>query len=193
MSYKQIVKYRIDLKSVFNRAFLKEGVKRGLYPLISDPMIKRAYGRAVIDEIVRRTQDERIDKRDNPLRGYTKAYAESLAGQVYGKSAGERANLTLTGEMLASMDVQNAGKTEIYIKFVDETNAAKAHGHINGLHNKRKYVRNFFGLPKEVETDLLKKIIGKNRDENLILKAEIVNELEQSIITPGQEIEVEFE
>jgi hypothetical protein len=198
MAYKNLVKYRIDLKSVFNRTFPNREVKRGLYPLISDPMIKRAYGLAVIDEIIGRTQDERIDKNDTSFEKYSKSYARSLVGQVYGKRAGVIANLTLTGEMLASMDVQDAGKTEIYIKFVDETNAAKAHGHIHGI--KRldasggKVVRDFFGLPKPVEEKILKGLIVGKRQEEMLLNVELLKQIESqmNINKPGEELGMEF-
>lgn len=198
MAYKNNVKYRIDLSTVFNRTYSNREIKRSLYPLLSDPSIKRAYGLAVIDEIINRTQDKRIDKKNAPLATYSKSYAKSLAGQVYGKRAGVRANLTLSGEMLSSMDVHNERSTSLYIMFVDETNAAKAHGHIHGIKRNdyagKKVVRDFFGLPKDKEEQILKELIGGRRREEMLLNLD-VNALTttQTINEPGQNIGIGFE
>jgi hypothetical protein len=198
MAYKNLVKYRIDLRTVFNRVFQNKEVRNALYPYISDSTIKRAYGLAVIDEIVKRTQVKKIDKDGDSFETYSKSYAKSLNGQIYGKNAGSIADLTMTGEMLSSMDVQNAGKTQLFIKFVDEFDAAKAHGHIHGIKRNdvagHKVIRDFFGLPQEVEDKILKDLIsGKSKEESL-LRLEISNQLssKQTTEEPGQEINMEI-
>lgn len=113
---------------------------------------KEALGQAIIDKIVERTQEQRIDKFGKKLAGYSKAYANSLDGQVGGKVQGQAANLTLSGDMLSSINIIEKTAKTITIGFDDDTENAKAFGHISGMEGhptiKKGKVRDFFGLPK---------------------------------------------
>ena len=163
------VKYTIDLRDVFNRAFSDKGVifRNKARPLISDMGIKRLYGIEVIDRIVERTEAGK-DKNNEKFQAYSDAYKKSLEFKVYGKSS--KVNLTLSGEMLTSMAPEEGSGQKVVIEFVDDTNNDKAHGHIHGTKIKKGKnkgethlpKRDFFGLPKEEEEAILKKVIKES-------------------------------
>ena len=173
MAYKGRVKYKLDLKKIFNRTYSGDSKEKRnlLRPLISDSTIKRAYGMNVIDRIIERTQSG-IDKfkGKNKFPKYSDAYINSPTFKIYRKSE-TPVNLTLKGDMLRSMDVKLSEGTLLYIQFDDELEAAKAHGHINGSNNLP--VRDFFGLPESEESAILKDVIKNiSREAAISLLAE---------------------
>lgn len=165
------VKYTIDLNEVFKRAYKDRTTefRSKLKLAIFDPAIRRAYGMKVIDSIFDRTKKQKIDKHGKSMGKYTKGYANSLFGQVYGKRAGARVNLYASGEMLSSMIAKESQKTKVTIELLDQEQNDKAHGHINGYQNRdpRKR-RDFLGLPKKEEEKILKDIL-QNRGQALSL------------------------
>lgn len=111
--------------------------------------LKLAVGQAIIDRIRERTQDG-VSKDGKSLKKYSKSYKNSLTFRAFGKS--DEVNLTLSGDMLGLLDVVDDSGSDITIGWEDQTNAAKAHGHITGAEG-RLPVRDFFGLPqKEIES-----------------------------------------
>jgi phage gpG-like protein len=106
--------------------------------------------------------------KDGPWKGkaakYSKTYVKSEAFQAYGKSPGT-VNLKLTGSMRADIDVVGTSATSVTIGFVDEESEQKALGHINGSGNLP--VRNFWGLPKKDEQQLMKDVIKEFNDNDL--------------------------
>lgn len=132
------VKFKVNLDELFG-ADLSYG-----------PATRQAIGQAVIDQIVKRTQEKRLDKNGKPLKGYSKTYAQSLEGQIAGKSPGEPADLTLHGDMLGSLTIIDETSKTITIGFDDAKENAKAFGHISGMQGhptiKRGKVRDFLGL-----------------------------------------------
>lgn len=78
---------------------------------------------------------------------YSKTYAESLEFLAAGKSKGD-VNMTLTGDMLASIQVQDRGGNKIALYIDGEENTLKAFNHQTGDTVPK---RPFFGL---VEKDL---------------------------------------
>ena len=64
-------------------------------------------------------------------------------------------NLTLTGEMLNSIELIDNNNIALTIGFKDELQAAKAHAHITGA-NGRTPVRDFLGLPPFELSSILK-------------------------------------
>jgi hypothetical protein len=165
-NFKDKVKLKLDLNKIFSNTFATRSpdFRNQIRPFLNDLEFKRAYGEAVIDRIRKRTINRKIDKNNKPFKPYSTAYAKTLKAQVYGKKAGQVANLRLTGEMLTSMKhTSKSRRTEIVIDFIDEKNAAKAHGHIHGVKpkpSKKKRAkgkpapkgmpkRDFFGLPKK--------------------------------------------
>jgi hypothetical protein len=189
-SYKNKVKYEIDLIKVLNRLDKPSAVKDKLRGLMRSRLFKQKFGERVIDRIAHRTEKKRIDKKNKPfLAPYSTMYQQSDEFKIYNKSK-SIVNLKLTGEMLASMRLGKAGGTRIRVQMADEDNAAKAHGHINGIKRRvnqrakvktkrgkvirprtKKIKRDFFGLPKEDEAKILNETIRQfNREtiENLI-------------------------
>lgn len=158
------VKYQLNLRGIFNRAFSDKsaGVRRQLLPIISRPEFKRVVGQRVINEIVKRTTELNIDKNDIPFTGYSTSYKESDNFAIYGKNEG-KVDLKLTGEMHSSMVSVEKFGANIQIEFVDQFNNDKAHGHINGTRTKagKKLlpIRDFFGLPKEAEEAIIKQTV----------------------------------
>ncbi len=110
----------------------------------------------MIDEMTRRAREENIDKNGKKFPAYSESYKKSQIFKIYGKSADD-VNLTLAGEMLASMNVKLTSGPNFEINFLSQLQNDKAHGHINGIAKKKgKVVRDFFGLPEEVQGKLLK-------------------------------------
>lgn len=156
--------YRINLLEVFNAALGNSPARDNVRPLISREDFKSAFGKKVIDKIQERTL-QGIDRNGNPFKGYSKEYAESLVFKIYAKSS--KVNMKLTGEMLASMVVAGMDRHYVTIEFIDDKNKNKAHGHVTGRLGK-SVIRDFFGLPRAVEIELLKETIKNFQNENLL-------------------------
>lgn len=110
----------------------------------------------VIDFIVERSQ-RGLDKDNNKFPGYTAEYRSSFEYQVAGKGG---VDLTLTGEMLNSMELISHGKGFITIGFQagSEVNA-KADGNIRGTYgtstpNSAK-ARDFLGIKQSDLANIL--------------------------------------
>lgn len=175
------VKYRIDLINVFDQAFASKGaaIRSKLRPLVSEPEVRREIGRVAVDRIIERTHDLNIDKNSRPFPGYSKSYTKALPYKVY-KKTGE-VNLTLTGEMLASMVVKADNKYYIDIVMADQLNNDKAHGNIHGSYGRqpsKKKARDFLGLPDKEISEIVKAVVidasGSRLDINIGAIAEAV-------------------
>lgn len=158
------VKYRIDLVSTFDKAFASKGpaIRSKLRPLISNYDVRREIGRQAVDRIIERTRSENIDKNNKPFPGYSKGYTESLPFEIYGK--GSQVDLTLTGEMLASMVVKSDSRQYVDIVMADVANNDKAHGNITGSYGrtpKKSKARDFLGLPPDEENEIVRDVVSK--------------------------------
>ena len=121
--------------------------------------IKNAIAQEAIDLIKNRVEEDNTGNSGRALAGYEESYFESEIFAAFNKSKGD-VNMTLTGEMMASIDVTDTSENGITIGFNDDFNNAKAHGHMTGMEGKGK-VRPFFGVNKgELES-----IVDKYRDE----------------------------
>lgn len=139
----------------------------------------------IVSKIEERTLDN-IDKRDQEFKEYSASYKKSLVYKIYGKTS--TVNLRLTGEMLASMKGVVDGYV-ITVKFRDEENAAKAHGHINGGGNLP--VRDFLGLPEDVLKQIMKDSLADYSLDNidtLDIESIVASELGKEAI--AQEVRV---
>lgn len=161
------VSYNLDLRQIFDRAYKSErrDLRDALRELLSDPAVKREYGLRVVEQIRQNTQSG-IDKKGKDFPKYSKAYIESTVFEIYNKSASD-VNLTLTGEMLSSMDVNINKPMMISVYFPDKENNDKAHGNITGQNGKRKAKRDFLGLPPEQEDQLLQDTITEASSNRL--------------------------
>jgi|LakMenE01Jun11ns_1017448.scaffolds.fasta_scaffold9959057_17 hypothetical protein len=132
----------------------------------SDPVLVRKIAQGIIDYMVDRAKDGKGIGRKDLKSPYSKAYAESLAFKAAGKSR-NNVNMTLSGDMLRSIDILEEDGASVVIGIDDPTDAPKAYGHQTGFEGhptipQGKYRRQFFG----VTTDEVKKeIIPKFKSE----------------------------
>lgn len=116
----------------------------------NDQALREAIGQSVIDKIVNRTESgEGVNGR--PFKSYSATYKKSNQFDVYGKS--NDVNLTLTGDMLGTLDIKAQSRGVIKIGWQDSTQNAKAFNHHTGDTLPR---RPFFGL-KDSEIEDIKK------------------------------------
>lgn len=163
--------YKIDLREVFDGAYSGE-LNSKLRPILQDSNFKQLYATRVIDEIIKRTKSG-IDRHGKSLGTYSGTYKGSLIFKIY-KGGETKVNLTLTGEMLSSL-VDKASKFNIIIELDGEENKAKAEGHITGKLGKfgRAKPRDFLGLPKTVERQIMKESISAIRNNSPLVAAEL--------------------
>ena len=127
-------------------------------PMPAGKGVNRAeIARAVIEEIVERTQNKSLNKDGKKLAAYSKTYRESLDFELAGKTG--KVNLTMTGDMLAALDILEVQRRKATIGIDGETEESdRAHGHITGANNLP--VRNFLGISNRA----LARIIAENSD-----------------------------
>lgn len=170
--------YKVNLVSLFDVAYADktQEFRDKIKPIIRNESVKNAFGQFVVDEIVKRTTEERIDKNGRPFKTYKKSYAESLVGQAYGKEKGEVANLENTGDMMGDLQVKKIGATDMVFGFSDPTQQAKAYGHISGKLGKTKNrKRDFLGLPTDVAAKLLRETIKIARQTSPDVLADLLD------------------
>jgi len=180
----------INLIPIFNDAFASKTREQrsAMRQQLSNSEFKAEYGRAYVDKIIERTEDRNVDKDGRRFKRYSKGYKDSLTFRIYGKSSS--VNLHLTGAMLSSMNSKNKSGTAIMIEF-SGGEGPKAHGHITGGgRNHSLPVRDFFGLPRGVERQLMKELMRFTRRSEIIFD---VPTFDQTITEPGTELEVDVD
>jgi hypothetical protein len=172
------VEFTVDLAKMFD---LPKSLTQSTRELI---------GQSIIDRIVRRTSVESRDKYGRLMKGYSKTYAESLAGQVYGKIAGAPANLKATGDMLGSLNIVGQSATTVTIGYDDAQQNAKAYGHISGMDGHpildgKVPKRDFLGLSKDdvraIKSDLADELKAIKNIEASASREELDNAILDSI------------
>jgi hypothetical protein len=116
------------------------------------PADREALGEDIIDFIYNRTQ-KGIDKNGKKFPPYSKEYIESLDFKLAGKSKNQ-VNLTLTGDMLAALDIISHKPGKLTIGISDDNDAellGRAEGNITGYYGKssKRKPRNFLGISDE--------------------------------------------
>lgn len=112
----------------------------------NDQALREQIGQAIIDKIVERTQSG-TGVNGRAFKPYSESYKKSSSFDVFGKS--DDVNLTLTGDMLGTLDIKAQSRGAIRIGWRDETQNAKAFNHHTGDTLPR---RPFFGLmDKEIK------------------------------------------
>jgi phage gpG-like protein len=117
------------------------------------PELKQAFGQAVIDKILTRTEKGDWRANSSPSKkadSYSKAYENSLAFKAAGKTKG-KVNMKLFGDMLGTMDIIEDTPNTITVGWNDELQSAKAYNHNTGDTLPR---RPFFGLSASETTKL---------------------------------------
>ena len=118
----------------------------------------------VIDHIIERTQ-KGYDKDGDKFPPYSEEYTKSLDFRIAGKSK-SRVDLTLSGDMLASLELldSNRGKIRIGFERGSEENA-RADGNIRGSYGgspNPKRARDFLGIEPDVFDSIIEEVAGGN-------------------------------
>jgi len=121
--------------------------------------IKEAIAQAIIDRIQSRTEaGEGVRFSSNgsatPVKlksPYSKEYVDSIEFRAAGKKKGQ-VNMTLTGDMLASMDVLSTSGNAIKIGITDDAQIPKAFNHLVGDTVPK---RPWFGISKAEMAEIL--------------------------------------
>lgn len=152
-------------------------------PLTGNESLKQVIGQALIDKIISRTESGK-DVNGKPFKKYSKEYIESDEFKAFDKSPGE-INMTLTGQMLGTLDVLQTAGSKVKIGWADDTENAKAYNHNVGDTIKNK--RAFFGVTKADLNEIKKEFkadveasVGKLQNEKDAIRAAILKRL-----TPG--------
>ena len=111
--------------------------------------IKGRIGQAIIDKIVSRSEGGK-DIRGNTFEAYADSYKKSEEFEAFGKS--NKVNMTLSGNMLSTLDILSSGGSKIKIGWNDSTNNAKSFNHMTGDTVKQ---RQFFGVQKKAVKEVL--------------------------------------
>ena len=117
----------------------------------------KAIGMDVIDRIVTRSQNENVDKNGNKFPAYSETYSKSLDFKNAGKSGD--VDLTLSGDMLASLKILEIKKGKVVVGFEKGIENDKAEGNILGTYgtdkpNKKK-ARDFLGITDKEKEKIL--------------------------------------
>ena len=134
--------------------------------------LKEAIGQDIIDKIVSRTEAGggikiSANGQGRPVKlkaPYSKQYVDSLEFKAAGKQKA-KVNMTLTGDMLAAIDVVSTTGNKIKIGITDDDQIPKAYNHQTG---DTVPERPFFGISKSE----LKEILDDYRDNIKALKTE---------------------
>jgi len=118
----------------------------------------------VIERIVERTK-EGLDKRGNPFPDYSKEYVRSLDFRNAGKSEGD-INLTLSGDMLAALELLKVESSKIRIGFQNGSEEnARADGNIRGTYGKsrgsKKKARDFLGIDRDELRNIIDLVVNE--------------------------------
>lgn len=111
-----------------------------------------AIGLDIIDHIIKRSKAGK-DKNNKNFPGYSEGYTDSFDFKLAGK--GKNVNLTLSGEMLNSIEILETKKGEITIGIPkdDDFNNAKAEGNIKGTYGQSSPIRgkkrDFMGISRK--------------------------------------------
>lgn len=139
--------------------------------------VQKALAIEVIDFIIERSKGGK-DKNNKDFPSYSKEYAKSFDFKLAGKNK-NKVDLTLTGEMLNSLEVVDISEGEITIGYnaKDKLNNAKAEGNITGSYGGKpnsKKSRDFLGIHKS-DLNKIKEAYPvktkKDRSESLELAA----------------------
>ena len=155
----KIVGLNLDKDDLYQEIDLRDF---GLYDV--DSAKAEAIGQELIDLMIERTTEKSKSVDGRPLPSYSKPYKESETFKQYGKT--NKVDMTLSGDMLGSIDVLEAGDT-VKIGFIDTLQSNKAYGHMTGM-KKHPFLdgkveaRKFFG----VGVGAIEDVVAKYRDDD---------------------------
>ncbi len=135
---KKTIEQVIDLQEIF-------GVD-----LTDVPALKEQLGQAIVDQIVKRTEDGKAYGGGHLKSPYSPGYVKSRPFKAAGKKAGE-ITMELTGDMMASIDVLSSDGNQLKIGIDDELQILKAYNHNTG---DTVPERPFFGVTRAELLDI---------------------------------------
>ena len=129
---------------------------------------QEAIALEILEKVKKRTQSGR-DKNGNAFEPYSESYKKSAAFKAAGKTS--KVNLTLSEDMLNSMEILKNEKGRVTLGFEDgSVENGKADGNIRGTYGKPRKVgpaRDFLGISNDELSTILKKYPpGTKRSEN---------------------------
>jgi hypothetical protein len=137
------------------------------------PIERKAIAQEVIEFIIARTKQGK-DKNNKTFSGYSDQYKKSLDYKIAGKpKSGRPVDLTLSGEMLNSIELLNDSKGSLVIGFDKsdtelndkvEGNRLGTYGSTTPIRGKK---RDFLGITQEDLKKILKNYPSRNRDESI--------------------------
>lgn len=139
------IEQEIDLKELF-------GVD-----LSEDESLKQAIGQVLVDTMLTRAESGKGIGGVKLKSPYSKTYANSIEFKAAGKSKG-KVNMTLTGDMLAAVNVVSTDGNKIKIGIDDDEQVAKAYNHQVG---DTVPARPFFGFTKDELSEVKSKFKSK--------------------------------
>lgn len=115
------------------------------------PAMRQVLGKEVT-EFIRQRSENGKDKNNVNFKPYSKEYVKSQDFKNAGKKEGD-INLTLSGDMLATLDVLSERSDKIIIGFENHSDEnKKADGNVRGTYGKSKptgKARDFMGITKK--------------------------------------------
>lgn len=142
------VSQRINLKQLF-------GVS-----LINQSALVQEIGQAIIDKIIKRTEDG-IGVNGAKLKKYAKDYIDSSEFKAFHKSA-SKVDMTLTGQMLGTLDILDTRGDSVRIGWQDSEENAKAYNHnVGDTVTKRP----FFGITDDELQEIKSQFIDQLSDQ----------------------------
>lgn len=154
---------KLSKKRVSQKLDLNELTGRNIQ---SDSVLVRKIAQGIIDYMVDRAKSGRGLGRKDLKSPYSKSYSESLTFKAAGKARND-VNMTLSGDMLRSIDILEEDGASVVIGIEDEVDAPKAYGHLTGFEGhptipSGKYKRPFFGVTAD---EVKKQVIPKFKAE----------------------------
>lgn len=142
------VSQRINLKELFGQT------------LVNQSDLTQEIAQAIIDRIIARTESgQSVD--GGKLKKYSKDYIASPEFKAFNKSA-EHVDMTLTGQMLGTLDVLDTRGDTIRIGWEDAVENAKAYNHnVGDTVTKRA----FFGITDDELQDIKSEFEDKLDDK----------------------------
>jgi len=131
----------------------KNNIQKTFYiPDYFKPQHRELLGNLIIDEIINRTNNRKVDINGSPFKKYSESYMKSEAFKDAGN--GKRPDLTLRGEMLSELSIISHKKGSITIGYsTDSDVAGKVEGNQIGSYGREPNpdkARPFIGLPESV-------------------------------------------
>lgn len=144
-------------------------------PKYLKPDERESLALEILEKIVERTQ-KGIDKNGDKFPGYSSAYKNSLNFKIAGKTS--KVDLSLSGDMLADLQLLNHKSGEIVIGYENGTESnARAEGNILGTYGQSSPIprkqRDFLGI----QDSELTKLLADYPQEDMRARKEKVQEL----------------